>query len=214
MKECILCKIIKHPKYLEDTIIYEDDFFVVKAAKGMVVPGHLLIIPKKHINSFAEFSINKLNIIKNFCEKISFQIKKHMKTEVIFFEHGSLPEGRHPQSIVHAHLHIIPYNLTKRNNEKIINDCKLEKIEKYEQIQDVIYKDYCYFKDAAGNMYLSNSVNIPRSIIFRIIAEQEGLGSNYEWREEKNNDKDKLIRTIELGKKILGECGYPKKLII
>lgn len=203
MRECIICEIINNPKYLEDTIIYENNFFIVKAAKGMVVPGHLLIIPKEHINGFAELSIEKLNEVKEFVEKISAEIKKYMKNNVIFFEHGSLPEGRHPQSIVHAHLHIIPYNLTKKSHEKIINGCKLKKIRTYEEIKDVVHKDYCYFKDEDGNMYLSDSIDFPRSIIFRVIAEQEGLEDDYEWREEKNNSRDKLIKTIELGKNII-----------
>lgn len=203
MRECIICEIINNPRYLEDTIIYENNFFIVKAAKGMVVPGHLLMITKDHINGFAELSIEKLNEVKEFCEKISAKIKKYMKTNVIFFEHGSLPEGRHSQSIVHAHLHIIPYNLTQKSYEKLINECQLKKIKTYEKIKDVIYKDYCYFKDEDGNMYLSDSIDFPKSIIFRVIAEQEKLEDNYEWREEKNNNKDKLIKTIELGKKIV-----------
>lgn len=206
MKECIICEIINSPKYLEDTIIYENNFLIVKAAKGMVVPGHLLIIPKEHINGFAEFSIKKLNEVKEFAEKISTKIEKYMKTNVIFFEHGSLQEGRHPKSIVHAHLHIIPYNLTQESYEKIINGCQLKKIRTYEEIKDVEHKDYCYFKDGYGNRYLSDSIDFPRSIIFRVIAQQEGLEPDYEWREEKNNDKDKLVKTIELGKNICNYC--------
>lgn len=203
MRECIICEIINNPKYLEDTIIYENNFFIVKAAKGMVVPGHLLIIPKEHINGFAELSIEKLNEVKEFVEKISAKIKEYMKTNVIFFEHGSLPKGRHPQSIVHAHLHIIPYNLTKKSYDKIINGCQLKRIGAYEKIKDVEHKDYCYFKDEDDNMYLSDSIDFPRSIIFKVIAEQEGIDDDYEWREEKNNNKDMLVKTIELGKNII-----------
>lgn len=203
MKQCIICEIIKHPKYLEDTIIYENDLFIVKAAKGMVVPGHLLIIPKEHINGFAELSVEKLNETEKFIENISKKIKKCIQTDIILFEHGSLPEGRHPKSIVHAHLHIIPYSLTQQNYERIIDDCQLKKIETFNKIKEVAHKDYCYFKDKNGTMYLSDSINFPRSIIFKIIAEQEGIDDDYEWRDEKNNNRDKLIKTIELGKNII-----------
>lgn len=167
----------------------------------MVVQGHLLIIPKKHINGFAEFTTKELNEVQKFVEEVTNKIKKYMKINVICFEHGSLQKGRHPQSIVHAHLHIIPYNLTSKSRDRIINECKLKKIKVYQEIKNAAYKDYCYFKDENDNMYLSNSINFPRSIIFRVIAEQEGLEKEYEWREEKNNNKNKLISTIELGKK-------------
>lgn len=203
MKKCIICEIIKNPKYLEDTIIYDNDFLIVKAAKGMVVQGHLLIIPKKHINGFAELSIKELNETKVLVEKISANMKEYMNSNVILFEHGSLEKGRHPQSIVHAHLHIIPYNLTKKNYEKIIRECQLKKFEKYEEIKKVMHKDYCFFKDQYGKMYLSDSIDFPRSIIFKVIAEQEGIDNDYEWREEKNNIKDKIIKTIEFGKNFL-----------
>lgn len=33
-----------------------------------------------------------------------------IKRHIILLEHGSTESGRYPQSIVHAHLHLIPFN--------------------------------------------------------------------------------------------------------
>lgn len=197
-KDCIICDIINNPKLLEDTILYENDLFIVKAAKGMVVSGHLLVIPKKHINSFAELSISQLKEVDNFCNEISKKLSYKLKKSVIFFEHGSLKNGRHPLSIVHAHLHIIPYDLTTYSEDKIISDCKMKKIENYKDILNAKYKDYCYFKNKNGNMYLSHSIDFPRSIIFKVISKQEYNDYDYEWRDEKNNLVSKLNETIIL----------------
>lgn len=203
MSKCVICDIITNPTFLEDTIIYETDLFIVKAAKGMVVPGHLLLIPKKHINGIAEMSMNQIETIYSFSINLVEKIKSSMNCDVILYEHGSIPEGRHKNSIVHAHLHIIPYNLSTTSTNRIIRECKMKRIYDYRQIEEVKNKDYSFFRDGRGNMYLSHSIDFPRSLIFRVIAIQEGLESNYEWRDEKNNREDYLKRTIKMGKLLL-----------
>ena len=205
MNNCIICDIINNPTELEDTILFENKDLIVKAAKGMVVPGHLLIIPKKHINGFAELSIDELKKIEVFYKKIKNDMKSYLNKNVIIFEHGSLPEGRHPKSIVHAHLHIIPYNLSNNNHKRIISSCQLKEINDYLGIKNVEKKDYCYYEYEDEKCYLSDSVDFPRSIIFKIIAEQEGIGYDYEWRDNHKNDKNNLIKTFEIAKNILNK---------
>ena len=201
--KCVLCEIINNPIYLEDTIIYDNKKFIVKSAKGMVVPFHYLIIPRKHINSMAELTEKNLNEMYRIAKFMSNEIKKHTKKEVVFFEHGSLSSGRHLESIVHAHFHVIAYNMTEFTKNLIINGCKMNKISSIFDIKKSMYKDYWFFEDEKGNLYHSNSVSdVLRSIIFKAIALQEKKDKNYEWREEKNNDKNKLVITIKLGKKI------------
>ena len=202
MKDCILCDIIKYSKNeLVNTTLFETELFVVKPAKGMVVPGQMLLIPKQHINGFAELSINYIEKARKLCEFIEERIERETNNKVILFEHGSLHNGRHPESIVHAHMHIIPYTLSNFRRNKMIKECKLKEITSFKKIKEVQYKDYWFFKDNMGKMYMSHSIEgVPRSIFFRLIAEQEGLGLNYEWRNE--NDIDKIIKTIKLSQKI------------
>lgn len=202
MKDCILCDIIKYSRHeLVNTTLFETESFVIKPAKGMVVPGQMLLIPKQHINGFAELPIKEIEKTKELCEFIEEKLKTEINNGVILFEHGSLYNGRHSESIVHAHIHIIPYILSDFSRDKMIKECKLEKINSFEKIKEVQHKDYWFFKDNNGKMYMSHSIeSVPRSIFFRLIAEQEGLGLNYEWRNE--NDDIKIIETIKLSKKI------------
>lgn len=203
MKNCIICDIINHPISLDDTIIYENDILIVKVAKGMVVNGHLLVIPKKHINGMADFPLKQMQRFYLFCKNVAERLEIYMHKEVILFEHGSLPVGRHPKSIVHAHMHIIPYNLSKDNYKKIIDGCQLESIDSIDVLQIARQKDYWYFEDGKHNQYFSyNKKNVPRSIIFKLIAEQEGFDNDYEWRDEKNNDIVKVKDTLLIGEKI------------
>ena len=52
MSDCIFCKIIN--KETDSEIIFEDDNFVVIKDIEPKAPVHLLIIPKKHIESIKE----------------------------------------------------------------------------------------------------------------------------------------------------------------
>jgi len=64
--------------------------------------------------------------IENLLNKICEEYYNILGVYPIIFEHGSLPEGRHPLSITHAHLHIIPINLSNNNINSLFSDLKLE----------------------------------------------------------------------------------------
>ena len=203
MNKCIICDIINNPQHLEDTILYENDLIIVKAAKGMVVPGHLLVIPKEHINGFAEMNKTDFSKVVKLCSDIKRKLSLITNQEVFIFEHGSLPEGRHPQSIVHAHIHIIPFSLNEYSKNYLIKECKMNKIKNIDDIRKYSKTDYWFYEDFEGNKYFSSNVeNVPRSINFRIIASQLGMEDDYEWRDEKNNDYNKLYITFDIAKKI------------
>lgn len=49
--DCIFCKIVQ--KEVPSTIVYENDHFVAFPDLSPVAPVHILIIPKKHIESIS-----------------------------------------------------------------------------------------------------------------------------------------------------------------
>ena len=113
MKDCIFCDIVKNANdegQSQSVILYEDDLIIIVPAKGSPVEGYLMIIVKRHINGFAELTSNEIRHVENIINKIKLIYKKHFNIDSILLEHGSTKDGRHPQSIVHAHLHLIPFN--------------------------------------------------------------------------------------------------------
>lgn len=73
-----------------------------------------MITVKKHINGFAELTTKEIQHVEKIINKIKKVYKKHFNVDSILLEQRCTKDGRHPQSIVHAHLHLIPLILGTR----------------------------------------------------------------------------------------------------
>ncbi len=208
MKDCVFCKISnKTEKKLCDelvnTILYEDDLIIVKPALGMSRPNYLMVFPKIHINGFAELDETSLFKVESFINKICVEYKQISGIYPIVFEHGSLPQGRHPQSITHAHLHIIPINLKSEYLKKLFGYLKLNEQSSILDLKKLKSKDYWIYRNEENKYYMSHSIdNAPRSCFIKLVAEQLGYDNSYEWRDINNNRINDVIETIETFKKL------------
>ena len=102
--ECIFCKIIKNeiPSYK----VYEDKNFLAILDIGPVNKGHVLVIPKKHIEDF--FGLNE-NISKESIKIIQRVAKAVIKaTKADGFNLMLNNKKAAGQLIDHVHFHIIP----------------------------------------------------------------------------------------------------------
>ena len=102
--ECVFCKIVK--KELPSDIIYEDERFLAFKDINPKAPIHILIIPKKHIPSFAETEESDKEIIGDML----FLAKKIAKEQGLAEKGYRLifNVGREAgQTIPHLHLHLM-----------------------------------------------------------------------------------------------------------
>lgn len=96
------------PQY-HDLVVYETENFDVKVELGCIQPGLLMISPKKHILSIAQLPENQMEEYAQAQHDVEFLLKGALgDAPVIYFEHGSAPDGfsTHQRSIVHAHVHV------------------------------------------------------------------------------------------------------------
>ena len=92
-----------------DIIMYESENFFVKVELGTLKKGMLMINPKEHILSAAMIPDEQMEEYREVCEDTEFLLKViYGDKTVLFFEHGSAPDGisSHKRSIVHAHVHV------------------------------------------------------------------------------------------------------------
>lgn len=167
-----------------DCIIYESDNFYVTNELGSLVQGFLMIVPKAHILSVAQFPQHYYAEYAEVCADVERILKSAFgeKKIVAFFEHGSGPSGMsaHEKSIVHAHTHVvIDHPIQKKYLEMI----KMQPIEDISIAADTHY--FSYQEGTYGQLLIcmDPEVYVQRQFPRQVIAEQIGLApGQYNWR--------------------------------
>ena len=210
MRECVFCNIVKtgnnNNEKEKNVILYEDNLVLITQATGSPVRGYLMIVTKRHINGFAELSKEELKHIEKLINIIKEFYKKYFHIDSILLEHGSTESGRHPQSIVHAHLHLIPFNFDKNIETELFAELHLKSIESFENIKINEKLDYWLYCNSKGKYYTSsNIINAPRSIFMNLIAKQINWKLPYEWRNNVTPKEyiDEIIEIFNVNKNIL-----------
>lgn len=103
MKECIFCKILNGE--IPSRTVYEDDQIKIIMNINPATNGHLLVIPKEHMQDIndikEEIILHSFNIIRN---KIYPMLKEKLNCEGLTLAQNN----ELGQEIKHYHIHLIP----------------------------------------------------------------------------------------------------------
>lgn len=109
--DCIFCKIINGE--IPSMKVYEDEDTMVFMDVAKDVDGHMVAIPKKHVNNILDCDIDTLNHLMKTVKKISnYCVDKCNYDGVNLLNASAKSAG---QSVPHFHIHIIP----RKNNDEI-----------------------------------------------------------------------------------------------
>lgn len=104
MKDCVFCKIIN--KELPSNILYEDNDVVVFETNKPLAPIHVLIVPRKHIESVDSLEDSEADLAGKLV-----LIARSMARDLKISENGykmMFHVGKHGgQEINHLHLHLL-----------------------------------------------------------------------------------------------------------
>jgi len=125
---CIFCKIVNGE--IPSTTVYEDTEFKVILDKFPANIGHMLVIPKKHIENIFKISDEEAARVFAVVSEMAKKMQKNLEFEGlnIVQNNGSIAG----QSVFHFHIHLIPrykgdgVNITWDN--KKTSDQELEEI--------------------------------------------------------------------------------------
>lgn len=196
-ERCVLCEIANyrgmknslvyynsHVEKEVDVIIYESENFYVTSELGAFAQGFLMIVPKKHYLSVAQFEKTILDEYKQVCIDVEKLLKGTFgkgKT-VIFFEKGSNPSGlsHYKNSMVHAHTHVV---IGHTMEDKYLQMVDVKPVEDIRKAKHIAY--FSYQEDCKGQLYVSMSpdVYIQRQYGRQVLAEEMGFApGQYNWR--------------------------------
>ncbi|MBI5254397.1 HIT family protein [Candidatus Falkowbacteria bacterium] len=103
---CLFCEIIngKIPCYK----VYEDADVFAFLDINPTMPGHTLVLPKKHCSGLLDVDVETLSKIMTAAQKITAAIQKALGSSGFnIIQNNGVPAG---QVIEHLHFHIIPRN--------------------------------------------------------------------------------------------------------
>lgn len=192
---CIFCQMAKYKgfsnleKYNQfvekpvDCIIYESPSFYVVPELGALKQGFLMIVPKEHILSVAQFPEELMPEYLEVCKDVEEILLKALNGKsVAFMEHGSGPSGKtsHKKSIVHAHTHVVVDFELKEKYQRMV---QMKKCENISDASDVHYFSYQQSTDGQLMIAMDPEVYVQRQFPRQVMAEELGLAPDqYNWR--------------------------------
>lgn len=99
---CDFCKIIN--KQLPAHVVYEDDQLISFLDIDPIHEGHVLIVPKKHVDSIEKLSDDELMDIMSVARKVVMALKDVYGNE----GYSIMQNGGKFCDYGHAHLHVFP----------------------------------------------------------------------------------------------------------
>lgn len=192
--KCIFCEINSNEN-VENSILYENDNFYIIPAKGPLIPGHVLIVSKKHSTSLMSIDYLIKESFTYIITKIIDNIAAYK--EFLFFEHGSYKDEKAGKTIDHTHIHVLPgYNKSKNILEESYN------IERRIKVNDIpsttLYCAYLLIGDKNG-VLIYNGIGMESQIIRKKIAESNKKLVPY-WQDYDNTNA--LEETIKMWKDV------------
>ena len=121
MADCIFCKIIA--REVPSHIVWENDLILAFLTIRPVNPGHLLIIPKEHVDSVFALPRARYEELFGAARALSTPLQHAMGSIRV----GMVVEGF---GVPHAHLHLVPINGLHELDSKREEDASPEELVK------------------------------------------------------------------------------------
>lgn len=103
-KNCPFCRMVRHE--LNAVVVYEDDEILAIMDLYPATPGHVLVLPKQHIEDIYSMREDLASRIMVAATKIAKVIKQQLSPDGLnLIQSNELAAG---QTIRHFHLHIVP----------------------------------------------------------------------------------------------------------
>ncbi|MDR0975464.1 MAG: hypothetical protein LBM01_00705 [Christensenellaceae bacterium] len=173
--------------------------FLITPGLGSLTPGYLMLMPKRHLLSSANFNPNELKRYLNLGNGLREIMGDVYGINPIFWENGTGLAPKYSNCIPHSHTQVAAINFDKEREAQIIERVKLKKFD-MSKINDLVGNDYLTYWNENGDAFYTFEEK-PRQFMRQQYAEQAGKPSEWNWRESENAGLENIAKTIEQLKK-------------
>jgi len=101
-EDCLFCAIVAGRSAA--SIVFEDESSVAFLDVRPVFPGHALVVPRAHVETFAELPAALLGPVMTASQRVSRAVEQAMEAHGTFVAMNN----RVSQSVPHLHVHVVP----------------------------------------------------------------------------------------------------------
>ena len=102
METCRFCEIVAGKA--EASIVFEDEISMAFLDSRPLFPGHCLLVPKTHYQTFADLPGTLIGPLFSTARQLAMAVQEAMKAEGTFVAMNNVIS----QSVPHFHIHIVP----------------------------------------------------------------------------------------------------------
>ena len=164
-----------------DLPLFVSDLFVVMPTLGCLVPGWLLIVPRRAMANLTNLNISERKSLRKLIAAVRPRLN-HPGKQIFYFEHGSLPGSPASCGIDQAHLHIapLPFDLVEVAIQQ--TGVAWEPTSCHAYSLSVAHGEYLFVADSSGRAMIG-TVTSPTSQWFRkLIAAETNQHDLWDYR--------------------------------
>lgn len=99
---CLFCRIAE--KSVPADIVYEDSLALAFLDHRPLFPGHLLLIPRRHVETLADLPAPDTGPLFQIAQRLELAVESAMEADGSFVAINN----RISQSVPHLHIHVVP----------------------------------------------------------------------------------------------------------
>lgn len=190
--DCVYCRYLAGDVGDNARLVYTSENFFVFPGSGQFAKGYLLVMPYAHVMSNGELDAEVLlTEFNEVLEDLKYLLKITYGKDIedftiLVWENGSgnAGIGKAKDSIVHAHVHVIPSRLTSADIERI-SGFEFDRIT-LDQLMEYKENSYLLVREPDNEHWIINNnpkLYIPRQYLRQIVAEEKNVpGDLWNWR--------------------------------
>jgi diadenosine tetraphosphate (Ap4A) HIT family hydrolase len=185
-KSCYSKLLSGRPKEVWDHVLCESDDFVCVPTLGSIVPGWVLVVPRKEILSFGQMEPRLLRTGEAFAANVAATLEDKFG-RVVWFEHGPARVGSPVGCTVdHAHLHLVPTHIDLLAGAQSIlgNLVEWREVKSLADASQISANglDYLFLRQS-GKTWIGTGSSLGSQVFRRVIAVGSGVPDQFNWRQ-------------------------------